>query len=238
MKNIAIIAGSSSLKPWFPTTEILIKTPFDKKIVSLQKGYFANQNIYYLPRHGRENNIPAHNINYRANIWALQKQNIKHIFAINTTGGININPLSVVVPNQIIDYTYNRKNTFFDNKIHHVDFSYPFSQTLRKKILISNKEIITQKSSTIAVTNGPRLETAAEVLKFKNDGCHIVGMTTMPEAVLAREIKIKYATIAIVVNYAAGIANKSIDIKEVKINNKKATKIISKILFNTLKNDS
>ncbi|RLA09070.1 MAG: S-methyl-5'-thioinosine phosphorylase [Gammaproteobacteria bacterium] len=238
MKNIAIIGGSGviELKSFVRKKQIEVLTPYHDNPVFLQAGTFANREIIFLSRHGINNDIPAHRINYLANIYALKQQGVQNIFAINTCGGIDLKPLDIVIPNQLIDYTTNRANSYFDDEIKHLDFTYPFSEKLRHIVIHASKNCQDKiiRHATYAVSSGPRLETCAEIERFKKDGCNIVGMTAMPEASLARELSIEYICIAVVVNYAAGVLGQKIDIKDVKENNKIGTEKIIDLIKNVL----
>jgi len=175
---------------------------------------FGNLNgcdVIFLARHGSGHNIPPHEVNYRANIYALQKQGVTEIAAIATVGGIHADLLTGVIalPNQIIDYTNGRQNTFYDGvrlPVKHIDFTEPYCSNMRNKWLraaeIADETIIS--TGVYATTQGPRLETAAEINRLERDGATMVGMTGMPEAALARELGISYAAICPVANRAAG----------------------------------
>ncbi|VAW57620.1 S-methyl-5'-thioinosine phosphorylase [hydrothermal vent metagenome] len=169
--------------------------------------------VAFLTRHGAQHNIPPHNVNYRANLWALKECGVKRIFAVAVVGGITeqMSPETLLIPNQIIDYTYGRKHTFFDSgedAVSHIDFTEPYAPSLRAQLLASaeKQSINVIDGGVYAATQGPRLETAAEIQKLLRDGADIVGMTGMPEASLARELGIDYACCALVVNWAAGCA--------------------------------
>ena len=168
-----------------------------------------NKSALFLARHGLQHNIPPHKVNYRANLWALKECGVKQIISVAAVGGITdeMPPETVVIPNQIIDYTYGRQQTFFEDNLEqvtHIDFTEPYTESLRKKLLSADNNAI--NGATYAAMQGPRLETAAEIKKLKQDGANIVGMTGMPEAALAREINLEYACCALVVNWAAGCA--------------------------------
>jgi len=168
-----------------------------------------NKPVVFLTRHGVEHNIPPHKVNYRANLWALKECGVKKIIAVAAVGGISekMSPETIVIPDQIIDYTYARKHTYFEDdldKVTHIDFTEPYSSELRQQLLFVAEHAV--DGATYAATQGPRLETAAEINRLKRDGADIVGMTGMPEAALAREIDIEYACCALVVNWAAGCA--------------------------------
>ena len=183
----------------------------------------------FLARHGKEHHIPPHEINYRANIDALRQAGVKEIVAINAVGGIaeGTGPGSIIVPDQLIDYTWDRHSTFCGQSkrfVQHVDFSFPFDQALSDKLVSAVNTINDQSEAArpvmvggvYGVTQGPRLETAAEIRKMRRDGCDIVGMTDMPEAVLAREVDINYGLLALSVNWAAGILPTVVTMEEIE----------------------
>jgi len=180
------------------------------EIVIMQAG---SEYIAFLARHGLKHDIPPHKVNYRANLWALKECGVKSIIGVAAVGGISetMSPETLVIPEQIIDYTYARKHTYFETeheKVVHIDFTEPYSQPLREKLLTAaqSQSIKIIDGGVYAATQGPRLETAAEIQKLKRDGADIVGMTGMPEASLAREIELEYACCALVVNWGAGCA--------------------------------
>ena len=213
MKKIAVIGGTglTSLAGVELTETREVNTPYGSPSSALSFGYFGDKEIIFLPRHGNPHTIPPHKINYRANIHALKENDVKNIIAINTVGGIasEMYPERIVIPEQIIDYTTGRNHTFFEDKLNevtHIDFTNPYSAALREQL--TNNPVILDLNVFVggvyAATQGPRLETAAEIDKLERDGCDIVGMTGMPEAALARELNINYACLALVVNWAAG----------------------------------
>lgn len=186
-------------------------------------GDFHGQEIAFLARHSSSHSLPPHKINYRANIQALKELNVEQIIAVNAVGGIT-DPMCcgvVCIPDQIIDYTAGRENTFFSNAFSlekHVDFTVPYDDFLRKLLIRSAKKsgIVVVDNGVYGCVNGPRLETAAEILRMERDGCDLTGMTGMPEAVLARELEIPYASICLVVNRAAGKAEGVITIDAIR----------------------
>ena len=221
MKKIAIIGGTglSTLKNLAIQKTCTVHTPYGDPSDILTIAKFAEQEIIFLPRHGNAHTIPPHKINYRANIHALKQNDVEAIIAVNAVGGITAEmyPGRIAIPSQIIDYTYAREHTFYTDNlapVQHIDFSYPYSNALRKKFttLDSIKAMQVFLGGVYAATQGPRLETAAEIDKLEKDGCDIVGMTGMPEAALARELDIQYIAICLVVNWAAGKTNKLITI--------------------------
>jgi 5'-methylthioadenosine phosphorylase len=210
---LAIIGGSGMTQ--LSNLEIshrqIIRTPYGEPSGPLTFGKLNNEDIVFLARHGHGHTIPPHEINYRANLWALHSLQPSHVVAVASVGGIrsDLAPGRLVVPDQIIDYTHGREFTYFDDKdrpVTHIDFTVPYSQQTRALLLQAarnaNENIF--DGGVYAATQGPRLETAAEINRLERDGADMVGMTGMPETALARELGLNYATIAVVANYAAG----------------------------------
>lgn len=188
-----------------------VHTPYGDSSAALHFGRIGNEEIVFLARHGDGHGIAPHEVNYRANIWALKAAGAKEVVAIATVGGIHkdMGPGSLVVPDQIIDYTWGRPSTFSQGPgvpVRHIDFTEPYSALLRARILdaaLACGESVAPRG-VYAATQGPRLETAAEIDRLARDGADLVGMTGMPETALAREAGLEYAAIAVVVNHAAG----------------------------------
>ena len=210
---LAIIGGSGLAK--LPILEVthrqVVRTPYGDPSCALTFGRIGQQNVVFIARHGHGHSLAPHEINYRANIWALHNQGVKGILAIGSVGGIraDMGPGTLVVPDNIIDYSWGRKHTFFDGPerpVVHVDFSNPYDDALRARLIAAvnatGKPAVNQ--GVYACTQGPRLETAAEILRLERDGADIVGMTGMPEACLAREMNLPYVHLCLVVNWAAG----------------------------------
>jgi 5'-deoxy-5'-methylthioadenosine phosphorylase len=213
MSNLAIIGGTglTTLENLEIVKRQIVQTPYGEPSAPLSIGEFDGREVFFLPRHGYGHTIPPHKINYRANIWALKEAGAQNILSVAAVGGIrrDLQPASLMVPNQIIDYTWSRINTFFEEgltHVTHIDFSEPYCEDLRQVLIKGCTElgidIFTE--GTYAATQGPRLETAAEIDKLERDGCDIVGMTGMPEAALARELELCYASIGVIANAAAG----------------------------------
>jgi 5'-methylthioinosine phosphorylase len=186
-------------------------TPYGEPSADLVFGTLRGQALVFLPRHGADHSIAPHRINYRANLWALHAQGVRSVVAISTVGGITKKMVAgaLVVPDQIIDYTHGRESTFFDGiqqPLQHIDFTLPFCADMRRSLLAAGRTagFELQDGATYGATQGPRLETAAEISRMERDGADLVGMTGMPEAVLARELGVCYAMLAVVVNPAAG----------------------------------
>lgn len=224
MAHIGIIGGSGldSLEGLHITRTQSIDTPYGIPAAPLTYGNFHGHNIVFMPRHGKQHNIPPHLINYRANLWALKAAGVNALIAISAVGGITsaMHPGQLVIPNQIIDYTHGRAHTFFEQDFDyskHIDFTHPYDSDLRNRLLqvAAQLNISAIDGAVYGVTQGPRLESAAEIKRLERDGCDIVGMTGMPEAALARELAIPYACCAIVANWAAGQSPCDITIEEI-----------------------
>jgi 5'-methylthioinosine phosphorylase len=192
----------------------VMRTPYGEPSGPMTFGTINRHEVMFLARHGYGHTIPPHQVNYRANLWSLRDQGATRVIAITSVGGIRADllPGTLVVPDQIIDYTHGRDFTYFDGKdkaVTHIDFTRPYNETIRQQILAAVKLAgeTCVDGGVHAVTQGPRLETAAEINRLERDGADMVGMTGMPEAALARELGLAYATIAVVVNHAAGRGN-------------------------------
>lgn len=187
-----------------------VTTPYGEPSAPLSFGAIRRTPVVFLARHGDAHTIPPHQVNYRANLWALKERGVREIVSVVSVGGIrgDLGPGAIVVPHQIIDYTWGRASSFFDSgaPVKHVDFTQPYSPGLRARLLAAAKRSgeAAGDGAVYAATQGPRLESAAEIDRLERDGADIVGMTGMPEAGLAREIDLGYAAIAAVVNHAAG----------------------------------
>jgi 5'-deoxy-5'-methylthioadenosine phosphorylase len=213
MSKIGIIGGSGlgSIENLDVTHREMVNTPYGSPSCPVVFGRMCDEEIVFIPRHGIAHSIAPHSINYRANIWALKKLDVTNVIAINAVGGItkNMSPLKLAFPHQIIDYTHSREHTYYDEsagKVAHVDFTNPYNAVLRKILtdMAEKSNIQYEAQAVYGATQGPRLETAAEIKRMENDGCDIVGMTGMPEAALARELDLEYACCSVVVNWAAG----------------------------------
>ncbi|HEX6137703.1 MAG TPA: S-methyl-5'-thioinosine phosphorylase [Casimicrobiaceae bacterium] len=209
---LAIIGGTglTRLSTLAVTHREVIRTPYGEPSAALVYGELAGHRAIFLARHGHGHTIPPHRVNYRANLWALKDQGASAIVAVASVGAIRgCAPGDLVLPHQLIDYTWGRPNTFFDGgdqQVVHVDFTHPYSQRLREICLAGAHHggIELQDGGVYGAVSGPRLETAAEIDRMDSDGATMVGMTGMPEAGLARELGVDYASVCVVVNHAAG----------------------------------
>ena len=227
MGRLAIIGGTglSQLADLQIIKTEHITTPYGTPSAEFLTGALNGREAIFLARHGNPHAIPPHKINYCANIWGLKQLGVENIIAVAAVGGITpeMIPAHIAIPDQIIDYSYGRKHTFFGDEndpVTHIDFSYPYSQTLRAKLIHAAKQAGIQISpiGTYGCTQGPRLETAAEIKRMEQDGCDLVGMTGMPEAVLARELGLNYATVSVIANWAAGKMEGEITMAEIEQN--------------------
>ena len=218
---LAIIGGSglTQLSNLDVTHRLAVRTPYGEPSGALTFGRIAGAEVVFLARHGYGHTIPPHEVNYRANIWALAKAGARRVIAVNAVGGVSaeMGPGVLAVPDQLIDYTWGRKHTYFESEapVTHVDFTFPFCETGRLLLLAAATacKVPVLEGGTVGVMQGPRLETQAEIRRLARDGCSMVGMTTMPEAALAREQKLSYATLALSMNHAAGLGSSAEGIK-------------------------
>lgn len=210
----AIIGGSGlgKIKSLQSLRREVVRTPYGDPSCPLSFGTLGAYDVVFLARHGAGHRIAPHEINYRANLWALKEAGVTEIVAVAAVGGIDpgLKAGDLVVPDQLIDYTYGRSHTFFqgpDQPVTHVDFTHPYTQSLRVALIEASHVVgpAALEHGTYAACQGPRLETAAEIKRLARDGCSLVGMTGMPEAALARELGMAYACLAVVVNPAAGV---------------------------------
>lgn len=191
--------------------EIVADTPYGAPSGPLVRGRWAGREVIFLHRHGRDHRLAPHAINYRANIRALADAGVRKVVAASAVGGISAEMRMgrVVIPDQLIDYSWGRAHSFTDageDPVPHVDFTEPYDAALRAALAAAAKELDLDAAvrAVHGVTQGPRLETAAEIDRMARDGCDVVGMTGMPEAALAREAGLAYACCAVVINAAAG----------------------------------
>lgn len=247
MSQLAIIGGTglNQLEGLTITRRRVMRTPYGEPSGPLTYGEYNGREVVFIPRHGPGHTIPPHNINYRANLWALKDIGIEQVIACAAVGGIHpaMPPSTIAIPDQIVDYTHGRESTFHDgghDKVVHIDFTYPYDEALRQTLISAaeNADQTIFAGGTYGATQGPRLETAAEINRMEKDGCDMVGMTGMPEAALARELDLAYATIAVVANYAAGRGDEGeISMKVIEAHLHRGMESVKKILISTLKQE-
>jgi|TARA_Y100001970_G_scaffold287696_1_gene412996 5'-methylthioinosine phosphorylase len=215
--------GLSALDGLEIESEELIQTPWGAPSAPVVRGRIDGQAVCFLARHGHPHRMPPHRVNYRANLWALREAGVDRIVAVNAVGGIHpqLQTGTFCVPDQLIDYTWGRASTYFEDDLQsvtHIDFTSPYDEPVREQLLAALKaqNIGCLPFGVYAATQGPRLETAAEIRRLERDGADLVGMTGMPEAALARELGLAYACLALVVNPAAGKATEVITMEAIE----------------------
>jgi 5'-deoxy-5'-methylthioadenosine phosphorylase len=222
MKHWGIIGGTGAVELLERQQERIVETPWGAPSCPPAQVDLGGVPVWFLARHGNPHRIAPHRVNYRANIAALKQVGVTDLIAINAVGGVDpgLAPGDLVVPDQLIDYTWGRESTFAndaDRPLVHLEFGRPFSAPLREALLeaASGLGLAVHESGCCAVTQGPRLETEAEVRRLARDGATLVGMTTMPEAILAREAGLNYASLCVVANPAAGVTDEAISLEEI-----------------------
>ena len=202
-----------------------VETPWGAPSGPVLEGRYAGSSCLFLARHGTPHRIPPHRINYRANIWALRELGADAVLGVNAVGGIreDLVPGCLLLPDQLQDYTWGREHTYYDGitrvdalaELEHIDFTCPYDPELRRSLADSAAAagVACAVEGTYGVTQGPRLETAAEIRRLRGDGCDVVGMTGLPEAALARELDLAYASLCVVVNPAAGLGDEPITLE-------------------------
>ncbi len=239
MSSLAVIGGTGIDQ--FEGLEIVarhpLETPYGDPSRPVDEGSFAGKRLFFLQRHGAPRAIPPHQVNYRANLWALRSLGVDTVVALNAVGGIGsaMPTGALVLPEQLIDYTWGREHTVDEGEgghLQHIDFTEPYDaglrQRLRQAAVAAGVELV--DGGVHGVTQGPRLETAAEIARLARDGCDIVGMTGMPEAALARELGLAYASVSMVVNPAAGLASEPITLESMGAALRSCTSSFGRIL--------
>ncbi len=238
--DLALIGGTGLYRlPGFEQVERhAVDTPYGAPSDALVVGRLGSQRVAFLARHGESHTIPPHRVNYRANLWALRHLGARRVIGVNAVGGIraDMGPRVLAVPDQIIDYTHDRLTSYCDvagAEVRHIDFSEPYTQGLRKDLLnaASRIGVAVVDGGCYGATQGPRLETRAEIARLRRDGCDLVGMTGMPEAALARELELDYACLALVANWAAGCGDEAeISLPEIFANLEAATAEVPRVI--------
>ncbi|MCK7543398.1 S-methyl-5'-thioinosine phosphorylase [Marinobacter bryozoorum] len=224
----AIVGGTglTELEGLAVVQELAIDTPWGEPSGPVVRGDFRGHPVLFLARHGHPHHIPPHQVNYRANLWALREAGAARVIGVNAVGGITsaMGPARIAVPHQVIDYTWGRGHTYFEQVgdallegVTHIDFTFPYDESLRQALLAAaaRRQVMAVDYGVYGATQGPRLESAAEVTRLERDGCDLVGMTGMPEAALAAELGLPYACLALSVNWAAGKSDHIITMEEI-----------------------
>ncbi len=224
MGLLAVIGGSGfqQLAGFTVTGTADPNTPYGPASAPVIEGRLGGRPLLFLTRHGQGHHLPPHRINYRANLWALHARGAARVVGLAAVGGITADfaPQTFAVPDQLIDYTHGRESTYSDGEtgpVRHIDFTEPYCPVLRRELIAACETVgvPVRPGATYGATQGPRLETAAEIARMERDGCDLVGMTGMPEAALARELGLSYACLAFVVNRAAGKSPGAISMTEI-----------------------
>jgi 5'-methylthioinosine phosphorylase len=212
--TLALVGGTGLTELDDSLESINVETPYGKPSAEIRVVETDPVRLLFLPRHGSPHRFPPHCVNYRANLWALKEAGADHVLAVSAVGGVcePYGPATLAAPDQLIDYTWGRQHTFCDSEeleLKHVDFTRPYDGPLRRLLLLAATaaSVDVVDGGCIGVFQGPRLESAAEVEKARRDGCHMAGMTSLPEAGLARELGLDYAGLAVVSNWGAGVSD-------------------------------
>ncbi len=222
MARVGLIVGSGALAwdiGWQETGGRA--TDWGDAAAPLRRALHKNQEVFAIARHGVPHRYAPHAVNYRANLALLEAAGVERVVALNTVGGISdfATTEALVLPDQLIDYSWGRVQTYApEDDVRHIDFTEPYDAALRGTLLeaADRAGVELHDGGVMGVTQGPRLETAAEIQRMARDGCALVGMTGMPEAALARELGLPFASIALVVNPAAGLATEVIDLDDIR----------------------
>ena len=238
--DLALIGGTGLYQfPGLVVSErVRPDTPYGAPSGDIVIGELAGKRVAFLARHGESHTIAPHRVNYRANVFALHALGAKRVIGVNAVGGIraDMGPKVVVIPDQIIDYTHGRFTSFCDvdgAKVDHIDFSEPYTESLRQALITAAAKagVAAVAGGCYGATQGPRLETRAEIARMQRDGSDLVGMTGMPEAALARELGLEYACIALIANWAAGCGDQAeISLDEIFANLAECTAQVPKIV--------
>jgi len=236
--KIAVIGGTGFERLFKDAEQIRLGTPYGIA-PPLSIGRIDGKEVAFLQRHGPSHSVPPHRINYRANVYALYEVGVERIIAINAVGAINrdFKPGDFVVPHDLVDFTRLRSTTFYDEApVMHVDVSQPYCPEMRKLLIEIARKIGLRvwDRAVLVCTEGPRFETPAEIEMFRRLGCDVVGMTGIPEAVLARELEMCYATVCFVSNMAAGIQERLTPLEVSKVSERIMPKL-EEVLIETIK---
>ncbi len=205
--EVAVIGGSGFYEFLADPQDVTVATPYGDPSAPVSVGEVRGRSVAFLPRHGRLHQFPAHQVNYRANLWALRSLGVRRILAPCAVGSLQteLGPGAVVVPDQLVDRTTSRVQTYFDSGACHVGFADPYCPSLRASLSNADAEIV--DGGAMVVIEGPRFSTRAESQSYAAQGWSLVNMTGHPEAVLARELALCYAAIALVTDRDAGVSS-------------------------------
>ena len=233
MSRLGVFVGSSPLE----TTDLHPcagrQTPWGDASAAPVRQQLGEHELIYLRRHGDHHEFAPHQINYRANVWLMHSLGIDALVGTYTVGGIDpaLGVGQLVVPDQLIDYTWGRDSTF-DDKVRHAEFAQPYDQNLIERLTSVDSEVV--RGGVYAATQGPRLESAAEVRRLAQAGCTVVGMTGMPEPALARELDLPFAGLCLVVNPASGVSEQEITLEAIVAASRSGAKTMLTLLHKVL----
>ncbi len=207
--QVGVVGGSGFYEFIADAVSVAVQTPFGEPSSAISLGDVAGRRVAFIPRHGRHHELPPHRVNYRANMWALRSLGVRQVLAPCAVGSLRpeLGPGALVVPDQLVDRTSGRPQTFFDSGAVHVPFADPYCPVLRAALCASDPAVI--GGGTMVVIEGPRFSTRAESSWFASQGWSLVNMTGHPEAVLARELALCYATVALVTDRDVGVTEGS-----------------------------
>lgn len=235
--SLALIGGTGLTELDESLETLLIETPYGSPSAGIRVIETEPMRLLFLPRHGNPHRFPPHCVNYRANMWALREAGADHVLAVYAVGGIcePYGPATLAAPDQLIDYSWGRQHTFCDSEhiaLEHVDFTNPYDSALRRSLLRAAESMSIEMvdGGCIGVFQGPRLESAAEIEKARRDGCHMAGMTALPEAGLARELGLDYAGLAVVSNWGAGVSDELLSEEDIAATLKEPMKRVRELL--------
>ena len=224
MKTLGIIGGTGMDQWGEPEKVFDVETPYGAPSSPLQQFSSGNARIIFLARHGLDHNIPPHAVNFRANCWAMKEMGVDHLLGVNAVGAIRsgIKESDIVLPDQIIDYTWGREHTISDSgdvPLIHADFEFPYDSELRKMLVAAaaSSGVQIHDGGCHGVAQGPRFESAAEVVRMQRDGCDVVGMTAMPEVGIAREMGLDFAGLCVISNIASGLSDEPVNHQDILV---------------------
>jgi 5'-methylthioadenosine phosphorylase len=243
--KVGIIGGTGFYEDGILSEEkdVVLSTPYGQ--ASIKMGVYKGREVVFLARHGAGHTVPPHLVNYRANIWALREIGVEKVIATAAVGSLqkDLRPGEIVLVDQFLDFTKSRSQTFFEGDgdgVLHVDVTNPYCPSLREEICRSAEmiQVVLHNGGTYVCTEGPRYETPAEIRMFRSLGGDVVGMTSVPEVVLAKEATLCYAAITLVTNYGAGIASRPLSHQDVISAMNDAQGLLRRIIFSALENIS
>ena len=205
--DLAVIGGSGFYTFLDDPESVEVETPYGPPSATISVGTVGGRSVAFLPRHGENHQFPAHQVPYRANLWALRSLGVRQVLAPCAVGGLqpNYGPGTYVVPDQMVDRTTSRVQTYYDEGANHVSFADPYCPRLRRHLLDGLEGHAPVNRGALVIIEGPRFSTRAESRWYAGQGWAVIGMTGHPEAVLARELALCYATVALVTDHDAGV---------------------------------